>query len=101
MEEQLTATAILPNPQASAAAQEQERAAKNDLHNINAVEDDDAAEVRENRENQIVVINATLTRIERWFGEIRFETIPNGQVVMLLPRGLALREDGARLTLAE
>ena len=101
MEEQLTATAILPNPQASAAAQEQEHAAMNDLHNINAVEDDDAVEVRENRENQIVVINATLTRIERWFGEIKFTALPDGQVVMLFPSGLTLREDGKRLRLLD
>lgn len=61
--------------------------------------DDDAPEVRENKHNQIVVINATLTRVERWFGAFHATTLPNGQVVLLLPEGLAFCQHCRRVRL--
>ncbi len=56
----------------------------------------------EDRQNQLVVINATLTRIERWFGAVKAENVQMGdstQVVILLPAGLAWCSKCGRLRL--
>jgi molybdenum cofactor biosynthesis enzyme MoaA len=55
--------------------------------------------VRENKHNQVVVINATLTRIERWFGAFHASTLPTGQVVLLLPEGLGFCQHCRRVRL--
>ncbi len=65
------------------------------------LDDGDIPEVQADKANQIVVINATLTRIEKWFGTIQTASIGNGRIVMLLPEGLVWCQYCRRVRLNE
>lgn len=61
----------------------------------------DDASVRENKKNQVAIINATLTRIDGWFGSVLKTESKSGQVVLVLPKGLVLCKSCARVRVPE